>query len=63
MSHKFTVAQHAYQVFELEMIAILEALSKWEGKLLGWKVKIITDHKALEEFQSLMISDNLNFLS
>ena len=35
MSKKFTSAQHAYRVFEMEMIAILEALLKWEDKLLG----------------------------
>lgn len=35
MSKKFTLAQHSYRVFEMEMIAILEALLKWEDKLLG----------------------------
>ena len=48
MSKTFTVAQHAYRVFELEMIAILEALLKWEDKLLGYPVNVVTDHKALE---------------
>ena len=35
MSRKFTTAQRAYRVFEMETIAILEALAKWEDKLLG----------------------------
>lgn len=52
MSKKFTVAQHSYRVFELELIAIFEALHKWEDKLLGRKINIITDHKALEFFES-----------
>jgi hypothetical protein len=35
MSKKFTTAQMNYRVFEMETIAILEALIKWEDKLLG----------------------------
>ena len=52
MSKKFTSAQMNYRVFEAEMIAILEALAKWEDKLLGRKFNIVTDHKALEFFQT-----------
>lgn len=52
MSKKFTIAQHAYRVFEMETIAILEALLKWEDKLLGYPIKIVTDHKALEFFKT-----------
>lgn len=52
MSKKFTTAQHAYRVFELETIAILEALLKWEDKLLGYPITIVTDHKALEFFKT-----------
>lgn len=36
----------------MEMIAILKALLKWEDKLLGRKISIVTDHKALEFFNS-----------
>jgi hypothetical protein len=50
MSKKFTTVQHNYAVHELETLAILEALQKWEDKLVGYKVHIITDHKALEFF-------------
>jgi len=51
MSKKFTLAQMNYRVFEMETIAILKALLKWEDKLLGHKIHIVTDHKALEFFK------------
>jgi RNase H-like domain found in reverse transcriptase len=51
MSKKFTTVQMNYCVFEMETIAILEALLKWEDKLLGRKVHIVMDHKALEFFK------------
>lgn len=35
MSKKFTSAQQHYTVHELETLAILEALQKWEDKLVG----------------------------
>ena len=35
-----------------ETIAILEALIKWEDKLLGRKFVIVTDHKSLEYFET-----------
>src|SRR6267154_2771057 len=35
MSKKFMAVQHNYRVFEMETIAILEALLKWEDKLIG----------------------------
>jgi hypothetical protein len=50
MSKKFQEAQFNYRVFEMETLAILEALLKWEDKLIGRKFKVITDHKALEFF-------------
>ena len=52
MSKKFTDAQHHYQVYEQKMLAILEALLKWEDKLLGYHIHVVTDHKALEVFQT-----------
>jgi hypothetical protein len=52
MSKKFTAAQMNYRVFEMETIAILEALLKWEDKLLGRKLLVVTDHKALEFFKT-----------
>ena len=52
MSKKFTTAQQNYAVHELETLAILEALMKWEDKLIGYNIHIITDHKALEFFKT-----------
>ncbi|KAG6886674.1 hypothetical protein C0995_005989 [Termitomyces sp. Mi166 len=52
MSRKFTTAQQNYAVHELETLAILEALLKWEDKLMGYNIHIITDHKALEFFKT-----------
>ena len=51
ISKKFSSAQMNYQVFEMVTIAILEALLKWEDKLLGRKITVVTDHKALEFFK------------
>ncbi len=36
----------------METLAILEALIKWEDKLIGIPIHIITDHKALEFFNT-----------
>jgi hypothetical protein len=52
MSKKFTTAQQNYAVHELKTVAILEALLKWEDKLIGYRIHIITDHKALEFFKT-----------
>jgi hypothetical protein len=52
MSKKFTNAQQHYAVYEQETLAILEALQKWEDKLISHRIHVIMDHKALEFFQS-----------
>jgi ABC-type antimicrobial peptide transport system permease subunit len=39
-------------VHELEALTILEVLLKWEDKLIGYHIHIITDHKALKFFQT-----------
>src|SRR5229473_153967 len=52
MSKKFTIAQHNYRVFEMETIAILEGLLKWEDKLIGNRIHVVTDHRALEFFKT-----------
>jgi RNase H-like domain found in reverse transcriptase len=52
MSKKFSAAQRNYRVFEMETIAILEALLKWEDKLLGHRIHVVTDHRALEFFKT-----------
>ena len=53
LSRKFTSAQRAYHTYEREALAIMEALLKWEDKLLGRKIHIITDHKALTFFKGV----------
>ena len=35
MSKKFTVAQRSYRTFEHEALGVIEALMKWEDKLVG----------------------------
>ena len=52
MSKKFTATQMNYHVWEMEMIAVLEVLLKWEDKLLGYPIHIVSDHKALEFFDN-----------
>jgi hypothetical protein len=51
LSKKFSDAQRNYHTFEHETIAILEALLKWEDKLIGRRIHVITDHQVLEFFQ------------
>ena len=43
MSRKTTDAQRKYHSYELEVLAIVEALKKWRVYLMGSKIKIITD--------------------
>src|SRR6202041_3154519 len=52
MSKKFMGAQMNYRVFEMETIAILEALLKLEDKLIGNRLNVVTDHRALEFFKT-----------
>ena len=52
MSKKFRNAQQHYQTHKHEMITVLEALMKWEDKLLGHKSTLVTDHKGLEYFET-----------
>jgi hypothetical protein len=51
MSKKFTNAQRSYFTYEHETLAVLEALLKWEDKLVGREFTIITDHEALKFFR------------
>ena len=52
ISKKFLAAQQHYAVHKLETLAILEALQKWLDKLMGLRLHVIMDHKALEFFSS-----------
>ena len=49
---KFSSAQLAYRTYEQETLAILEGFLRWEDKLLGRKLVIITDHRTLEFFNT-----------
>ncbi|KAE8237293.1 hypothetical protein A4X13_0g8842 [Tilletia indica] len=51
-SRKFNSAQMNYRTHEQELLAVLEALMKWEDQLLGRKFVIITDHRSLEYLQT-----------
>ena len=44
--------QHNYCMHEHKTLAVLEALMKWEDKLLGRKFTVVTDHKGLEYFKT-----------
>ena len=52
LSKKFTSAQHNYRMHEHKTLVVLEALMKWEDKLLGRKFTVVTDHKGLEYFKT-----------
>ena len=52
LSKKFGDAEYHHKTHEHEMIAVLEALMKWEDKLLGQKFILVTDHKGLEYFET-----------
>jgi hypothetical protein len=52
MSKKFSTAQYNYHIFEMETLAILEALLKWEDKLIGNHLHVVTDHQVLELFRT-----------
>ena len=49
---EFTDMQRHYCVFEQEMIAILEVLLKWEDKLIGYCIHVVTNHQVLEFFKT-----------
>ena len=51
LSKKFSNAQHNYCMHEHETITVLEALIKWEDKLLGQKFTLVTHHKGLDYFK------------
>jgi hypothetical protein len=52
MSKKFTTAQRSYWTFEHEALTVIEALMKWEDKLVRCKFNIVTDHEALETIKT-----------
>ena len=52
MSKKFTSAQRSYRTFEHEALAVIEALMKWEDKLISRQFCIVTNHEALETIKT-----------
>src|SRR5258706_7198603 len=52
LSKKCLSAQHSYHTYEQETLAILKGLLRWEDKLLGHEIIIITDHRMLEFFNT-----------
>ena len=52
MSRKFSPAQFSYKTWDREALAILEGFTKWEDKLIGRRVRVVTDHEALGFFKN-----------
>jgi len=53
-SKTMTAAECNYEIYDKEMLAIIRSLSQWRAELQGApsKVKIYTDHRALEYFMT-----------
>src|SRR6202453_2185452 len=52
MSKKFTAAQRSYRTFEHKALGVIEALMKWEDKLVGRQFIIVMDHEALKTIKT-----------
>jgi hypothetical protein len=52
MLKKFTSAQRNYFMYEHKTLGVLEALLKWEDKLIGLTINIVTDHKVFQTFRT-----------
>lgn len=48
MSKKFSDAQSSYFMYKMKALRILEALLKWEDKLIRQHFVVVSDHHALE---------------
>ena len=51
ISTKLRDAQLNYDVYDLEMLAIIQALEEWQHYLYGQEFKIHTDHQNLAYFR------------
>ena len=49
-SRKLTGSQYNYRVHELELLAVYQSFQKFEPRLIGREVIVITDNKSLQEF-------------
>jgi hypothetical protein len=52
MSRKFSPAQFSYKTWDREALAIVQGFMRWEDKLLGRRVRVVTDHEALGFFKN-----------
>ena len=52
MSKKFSSAQRSYHTYEQEALGVIEALLKWEDRLIGRQFYIATDHEALTKMRT-----------
>ena len=54
MSRKFTLAELNYEIYDKELLAIVESFKEWRAYVEGaqHQITIITDHKNLEYFTS-----------
>ena len=52
-SRKLTSAEINYDVYNKEMLAIIECIRNWRCYLEGYKFTVLTDHKNLAYFQSM----------
>lgn len=54
LSHKMTPAECNYEIYDKELLAIVQAFDEWRFELAGIKdpVKILTDHQALRTFMT-----------
>src|SRR5205807_5396291 len=55
-SRKLSSTQQNYPVYDLELLAIVDALQSFKPFLLGTHFTIITDHKNLKSFKTKSLS-------
>jgi len=53
-SRKLKDPEHNYDIHDKELLAIVDALRKWDTycKIMGPKITILTDHKNLEYWKT-----------
>ena len=56
MSHKMSLQEYNYEIYDKELLAIIRAFEEWHPELAGTPVddpvKVLTDHKNLEHFMT-----------
>ena len=53
LSQTFFLAEHNYDIFNWELLAVIHGLKEWRQYLLGFSfpMKVLTDHKNLIYFK------------